>query len=187
MPDVEVRARTRDLEERNAEILKQSGQVRELSWRLLRAQDEERRHIARELQRQCRTNVNGSGHERRAARPKKGPHGPRTCGRGGNDSGDGSATASGCPDHLLPAASAVAGREWFVLRPELVHAGFVGAQRIADQSGYVAGIREIAARHGIGRVSTRSGMFDQHSSPFWQQNCIDSNRARREPDRRGYR
>ena len=47
--DGEVRARTRDLEERSAEILRQSEQVRELSWRLLRAQDEERRHIAREL------------------------------------------------------------------------------------------------------------------------------------------
>jgi PAS domain S-box-containing protein len=40
--DAEVRARTRELEE-------QSNQVRELSWRLLRSQDEERRHIAREL------------------------------------------------------------------------------------------------------------------------------------------
>ncbi|HZW80569.1 MAG TPA: PAS domain S-box protein [Candidatus Deferrimicrobiaceae bacterium] len=40
--DSEVRARTRELEE-------QSKQVRELSWRLLRSQDEERRHIAREL------------------------------------------------------------------------------------------------------------------------------------------
>jgi len=47
--DAEVRLRTRELEERNAEILRQSEQVRELSWRLLRAQDEERRHIAREL------------------------------------------------------------------------------------------------------------------------------------------
>jgi signal transduction histidine kinase len=47
--DAEVRARTRQLEERNTEILRQSEQVRELSWRLLRAQDEERRHIAREL------------------------------------------------------------------------------------------------------------------------------------------
>jgi signal transduction histidine kinase len=47
--DAEVRARTRELEERNAEILTQSEQVRELSWRLLRTQDEERRHIAREL------------------------------------------------------------------------------------------------------------------------------------------
>lgn len=45
----EVRARTRELEERNNEILRQTEQVRELSWRLLRAQDEERRHIAREL------------------------------------------------------------------------------------------------------------------------------------------
>jgi len=47
--DAEVRARTRELQERNNEILRQSEQVRELSWRLLRAQDEERRHIAREL------------------------------------------------------------------------------------------------------------------------------------------
>ena len=40
--DAEVRARTRELEE-------QSNQVRDLSWRLLTNQDEERRHIAREL------------------------------------------------------------------------------------------------------------------------------------------
>jgi PAS domain S-box-containing protein len=40
--EAEVRARTRELEE-------QSNQVRELSWRLLRSQDEERRKIAREL------------------------------------------------------------------------------------------------------------------------------------------
>ena len=47
--DAEVQARTRELEQRNAEVLRQSEQVRELSWRLLRTQDEERRHIAREL------------------------------------------------------------------------------------------------------------------------------------------
>ncbi len=40
--DAEVRGRTRELEQ-------QSYQVRDLSWRLLRSQDEERRHIAREL------------------------------------------------------------------------------------------------------------------------------------------
>jgi PAS domain S-box-containing protein len=40
--DAEVRDRTR-------ELAKQSTQVRELSWRLLKTQDEERRHIAREL------------------------------------------------------------------------------------------------------------------------------------------
>ena len=47
--DAEVRARTRELEERNAEILTQSEQLRELSWRIARGQEEERRHIAREL------------------------------------------------------------------------------------------------------------------------------------------
>jgi signal transduction histidine kinase/DNA-binding NarL/FixJ family response regulator len=47
--DAEVRARTRELEGRNAEILRQSDHLRELSWQLLHMQDEERRHIAREL------------------------------------------------------------------------------------------------------------------------------------------
>ncbi len=47
--EAEVQARTGELEERNVQLLSQSQQVRQLSWRLLRAQDEERRHIAREL------------------------------------------------------------------------------------------------------------------------------------------
>jgi PAS domain S-box-containing protein len=47
--DAEVRARTRELEVRNADVVRQSEQLRQLSWRLLRSQDEERRHIAREL------------------------------------------------------------------------------------------------------------------------------------------
>jgi len=47
--DAEVRARTKELEDRNADVLRQSEQVRDLSWRLLHTQDEERRHIAREL------------------------------------------------------------------------------------------------------------------------------------------
>lgn len=47
--EAQVRERTRDLEQRNAELLAQSDQVRELSARLLRAQDEERRRMAREL------------------------------------------------------------------------------------------------------------------------------------------
>ena len=47
--DAEVRVRTRELEERNQEVLRQSEQLRELARRLMLAQDEERRHIAREL------------------------------------------------------------------------------------------------------------------------------------------
>ncbi len=47
--DAEVRARTKELELRNSDVEKQSEQLRELSWQLMRAQDEERRHIAREL------------------------------------------------------------------------------------------------------------------------------------------
>ena len=44
-----VRREAAELKGRNAEMLKHSDRVRELSWRLLRAQDEERRRIAREL------------------------------------------------------------------------------------------------------------------------------------------
>ena len=47
--DSEVRARTRELELSNADVVRQSEQLRELSWQMLRIQDEERRHIAREL------------------------------------------------------------------------------------------------------------------------------------------
>jgi len=38
--DAEVRARTKELEDRNADVLRHSKQVRELSWRLLRTQDQ---------------------------------------------------------------------------------------------------------------------------------------------------
>ena len=45
----QVLSRTQELEHRNAEVLQQSEQLRELSNRLLQTQDDERRHIAREL------------------------------------------------------------------------------------------------------------------------------------------
>ncbi len=47
--EIQVRARTQELEQRNAEILQQAEQLRELSNRLLKTQDDEQRHIAREL------------------------------------------------------------------------------------------------------------------------------------------
>jgi PAS domain S-box-containing protein len=45
----QVRIRTEQLEQRTSEVLKQSEQLRELSHHLVQIQDEERRHIAREL------------------------------------------------------------------------------------------------------------------------------------------
>jgi signal transduction histidine kinase len=47
--DAEVRERTRELEDRNADVLHHAELLRDLSFRLMQAQDEERRHIAREL------------------------------------------------------------------------------------------------------------------------------------------
>ena len=47
--ETQVQFRTQELEQRHQEILAQAGQMRELSRRLLQTQDEERRHIAREL------------------------------------------------------------------------------------------------------------------------------------------
>ena len=47
--EIQVSERTEELEYRNAEVLQQSQQLRELSNRLLKMQDDERRHIAREL------------------------------------------------------------------------------------------------------------------------------------------
>src|SRR5579859_538333 len=47
--EAQVRTRTLELEERNREMLERTEQLRQLSSRLVRVQDEERRHIAREL------------------------------------------------------------------------------------------------------------------------------------------
>ena len=47
--EAEVQARTAELENRNLEVLRQSELLREFSRRMLQAQDEERRRIAREL------------------------------------------------------------------------------------------------------------------------------------------
>jgi signal transduction histidine kinase/CheY-like chemotaxis protein len=47
--DAEVRARTGELESRNAENVEQADLLRDLSVRLLKAQDDERRRLAREL------------------------------------------------------------------------------------------------------------------------------------------
>jgi PAS domain S-box-containing protein len=47
--DAQVQLRTQELQRRNSEILRQAELLRELSVRLLRTQDDERRHIAREL------------------------------------------------------------------------------------------------------------------------------------------
>lgn len=47
--ETQVRVRTQELEERNAEVVAQSALLRELSNRLLRSQDDERRRVAREL------------------------------------------------------------------------------------------------------------------------------------------
>jgi PAS domain S-box-containing protein len=47
--ETQVRIRTEQLVQRNTEVLKQSEQLRDLSHRMMQIQDEERRHIAREL------------------------------------------------------------------------------------------------------------------------------------------
>lgn len=47
--NAEVRERTRELEERNAELLIETERVQELSRRMMQMQDEERRRIAQEL------------------------------------------------------------------------------------------------------------------------------------------
>jgi PAS domain S-box-containing protein len=47
--DTQVQFRTQELRRRNAEILQQSDHLRDLSGRLMRSQDEERRRLARDL------------------------------------------------------------------------------------------------------------------------------------------
>jgi len=59
--EIEVRHRTEELEQQNVEILRQAEQLRELSSRLLKTQDDERRHIARELHDSAGQNITALG------------------------------------------------------------------------------------------------------------------------------
>jgi PAS domain S-box-containing protein len=59
--DTQVQFRTQELRRRNAEILQQSDQLRDLSGRLMFAQDEERRRIARELHDSAGQNLSALG------------------------------------------------------------------------------------------------------------------------------
>ena len=47
--EAEVHARTRELEQRNAQVVQGAESLRDLSRRMMQVQDDERRHIAREL------------------------------------------------------------------------------------------------------------------------------------------
>jgi PAS domain S-box-containing protein len=47
--ETQVLARTAELEQRNTDVLRQADELRDLSARVMQAQDQERRHIAREL------------------------------------------------------------------------------------------------------------------------------------------
>jgi PAS domain S-box-containing protein len=47
--DIQVQFRTQELQRRNAEILQQAEQLRDLTGQMMQTQDAERRHIAREL------------------------------------------------------------------------------------------------------------------------------------------
>jgi PAS domain S-box-containing protein len=47
--ETQVQARTTELEERNTDVQRQADELRDLSARLMQIQDQERRHIAREL------------------------------------------------------------------------------------------------------------------------------------------
>ena len=47
--EFQVQARTAELEQRNADVVRASQELRELSARLMHTQDQERRHIGREL------------------------------------------------------------------------------------------------------------------------------------------
>jgi len=58
--DARVRDRTEEVAQRNKEVLRQAEELRQLSQQLMRTQDEERRHLARELHDSVGQNFSGA-------------------------------------------------------------------------------------------------------------------------------
>ena len=122
--DTQVQFRTQELKRRNAEILQQAEQLRELTAQMMQTQDAERRHIARELHDSAGQTLATLGIECCAARRRRRsviltnlPRDIRRC------SGFDSAPDTGDPDHVLSPASAFVRRGRSVLRTSILCAG----------------------------------------------------------------
>jgi len=168
--ETQVRVRTQELEERNAEVVAQSALLGELSNRLLRSQDDERRRIARELHDsagQVLTAMSISfANMREHAQPN-------------------SELAEDLRDaqEMLQALNKEIRTMSYLLHPPLLDEnGLVEALRW-----YIAGLSErsglqidLQADEDVGRLPSeielalfRSGVPHEYPSPFRQQNCSD--------------
>ena len=126
--DTQVQFRTRELQRQNAEVLQQSETLRYLSARLMQTQDEERRHIARELHDSAgeTLSVLGITLTRLAQSANDDPALAKDVRRGRRLA---SAFDARDTHYLVPLAPAAIGRERTVVRAELVCARLERTER----------------------------------------------------------
>src|SRR5450631_3880060 len=165
--DAEVRVRT-------SEVVQQSEQLRDLSSRLMQAQDEERRHVARELHDSAGQILTALG----MTLAQAAQHAPQQTPSLARPMADSQQLVQQLSQenthHVLFVAPAPPGRNRPFRSPTLVYPGPWRAQRPANFSRSSGTLRTSLPRNGVGDVSSGAREPDQHSSPQRKQECSDS-------------
>ena len=168
--DTQVQFRTQELQRRNAEILHQSERLRDLSGRLLLIQDQERRHIARELHDSAGQTLVALGMNLAQLCRRCEAQSCATCQRRQRCPRFSSALDPRDTHDLISFAPTHAGRERPFLCTSLVCAGSGGAQRTQYRPENPRKLRKTFSRDGTCHISSRARVFNKHPSPFGKQN-----------------
>ena len=180
----QVRVRTGQLEHRTTELIKQSEEIRNLSAKLLQIQDEERRHIARELHDSAGQTLAVLGMTLAQLTQQAKAKAPEIL------EGEVSEQIVQQLQQEIRTAS-------YLLHPPLLD-----ENRLTSALGwYMQGLKERTALdisleaserlrphtegYRVGRLPLGPGMFNQHSSSLWQQDGHDPAHSRGRHDRLG--
>jgi hypothetical protein len=168
--EAQVRARTGELDQRNNEVLKQSTHLRDLSYRMMQIQDNERRHIARELHDSAGQILAGLAIKLSSIVEQAKHSAPELA----KEAGEGQELVRELSQEIRTTSPAASGRNRAFRSAALVHSGPERAQRAGYHAGNSGRLRQTLQRNGAGDIPHRAGVFDQRSPSLRQQAGDDS-------------